>query len=87
MRFGAMIFSLYLQYNTNNSSGESIQLVQKPVAMSTWETFPPIYRKKEVSQILKAVQAGECVSIIGLSGSGKSNLMGFITAFREGKLE
>ena len=46
--------------------------------MSVWKTYPPDYREKEVQQILAAVQAGECVAIIGLSGAGKSNLMGFI---------
>jgi hypothetical protein len=28
--------------------------------------------------ILDAVQAGECVSVVGLSGAGKSNLLGFL---------
>ena len=46
--------------------------------MSTWENYPPDYRTHEVQAIRTAVQAGECVSIVGLSGSGKSNLLGFI---------
>jgi hypothetical protein len=46
--------------------------------MSTWDTYPSDYRFQEVQTILAAVQAGECVSIVGLSGSGKSNLLGFI---------
>jgi hypothetical protein len=46
--------------------------------MSVWKTYPSDYREKEVQQILAAVRAGECVSVIGLSGAGKSNLMGFI---------
>jgi hypothetical protein len=46
--------------------------------MSIWKTYPTNYRKKEVQPILSAVQAGECASVIGLSGAGKSNLMGFI---------
>jgi len=45
--------------------------------MSIWKTYPTNYREEEVQCILKAVQAGECVSVIGLSGAGKSNLMGF----------
>jgi len=46
--------------------------------MSVWNTYPPTYREKEVQAILSAAQAGECVSVVGLSGAGKSNLMGFI---------
>lgn len=46
--------------------------------MSIWKSYPTNYREEEVQHILKAVQGGECVSVIGLSGAGKSNLMGFI---------
>lgn len=46
--------------------------------MSVWETYPSDYRKEEVQAICKAVHSGECVSLIGLSGAGKSNLMGFL---------
>lgn len=46
--------------------------------MSVWDAYPLTYRRKEVQSILSAVQAGECVSVVGLSGAGKSNLMGFI---------
>jgi hypothetical protein len=46
--------------------------------MSIWETYPSDYRKKEVQYILAAVRAGECAGVIGLSGAGKSNLMGYI---------
>ena len=46
--------------------------------MSIWDQYPSTYRKREVEQIMRAVCSGECVAIIGLSGSGKSNLMGFI---------
>lgn len=46
--------------------------------MSIWESYPLNYRTREVQAILSAVLAGECTSIIGLSGSGKSNLLGFI---------
>ena len=46
--------------------------------MSTWDTYPDDYRFQEVQAILSAVQAGECVAVVGLSGSGKSNLLGFI---------
>jgi hypothetical protein len=46
--------------------------------MSAWDLYPSNYRFSEVQTILTAVKAGECVSVIGLSGSGKSNLLGFI---------
>jgi energy-coupling factor transporter ATP-binding protein EcfA2 len=46
--------------------------------MSVWDTYPHTYRHKAVQYILSAVQAGNCVSVIGLSGAGKSNLMRFI---------
>jgi len=47
-------------------------------AMSVWDTYPDHYRSQEILMILKAVQAGECVSLVGLSGAGKSNLLGFM---------
>lgn len=46
--------------------------------MSTYASYPLSYRADEVRAVQSAVQAGECVSILGLSGSGKSNLMGFL---------
>lgn len=46
--------------------------------MSVWTAYPSKYREEEVRAILKSVQAGESVSVIGLSGAGKSNLMGFL---------
>jgi energy-coupling factor transporter ATP-binding protein EcfA2 len=46
--------------------------------MSVWDSYPEDYRAREVQYILTAVQAGECVGIVGLSGAGKSNLIGFL---------
>lgn len=46
--------------------------------MSTYAAFPSTYRAQEVRAVESAAQAGECVSFVGLSGSGKSNLMGFL---------
>ena len=46
--------------------------------MSIWKTYPSNYRESEVQRILRAARSGECVSVIGLSGAGKSNLMGFL---------
>ncbi|MBI9050843.1 MAG: winged helix-turn-helix domain-containing protein [Anaerolineaceae bacterium] len=45
---------------------------------SIWETYPTTYRQKEIAEISYAVQGGNCVSVVGLSGSGKSNLLGFL---------
>jgi len=47
--------------------------------MSVWDTYPITYRKKEINQIASVVRSGECVSVVGLSGAGKTNLMGFMT--------
>jgi energy-coupling factor transporter ATP-binding protein EcfA2 len=52
--------------------------------VSIWDTYPADYRAREIQAITKAVQGGECVSLVGLSGSGKSNLLGFM-AFRLGR--
>ena len=46
--------------------------------MSDWMLYPEEYRQREISQILRAVRAGESVHLIGLSGAGKSNLVGFL---------
>jgi energy-coupling factor transporter ATP-binding protein EcfA2 len=56
--------------------------------VSIWDTYPANYRAREVQTICKAIQAGECVSVVGLSGSGKSNLMGFLAhrLGRDGRL-
>ncbi|MBN1148053.1 MAG: winged helix-turn-helix domain-containing protein [Anaerolineales bacterium] len=54
--------------------------------MSTWDQYPSNYRAQEVETIRRAVCAGGCVSVVGLSGSGKSNLLGFI-AHRLGPVE
>ena len=44
----------------------------------SWEIYPSNYRLVEVQAILSAARAGDCVSVIGLSGAGKSNLLSFI---------
>lgn len=44
----------------------------------SWDAFPPDYRQAAVTAVLDAVRAGESVSIVGLSGSGKSNLLGYL---------
>lgn len=46
--------------------------------MSVWDGYPANYRSREVQALVSAAQAGECAALIGLSGSGKSNLMCFI---------
>src|SRR5688500_5784389 len=46
--------------------------------MSNWETYPADYRANVVTSVEAAVAAGESVSIVGLSGAGKSNLLGFM---------
>jgi hypothetical protein len=46
--------------------------------MSIWDEYPADYRSKEITSLLAAIRAGECAAVIGLSGAGKSNLMGFL---------
>jgi hypothetical protein len=46
--------------------------------MIVWDTYPASYRAREIAALLQALRAGECVSLVGLSGAGKSNLLGFI---------
>ena len=46
--------------------------------MSIWDDYPRDYRQGETQTIVNATRAGESVSLIGLSGAGKSNLMGYI---------
>jgi ABC-type dipeptide/oligopeptide/nickel transport system ATPase subunit len=46
--------------------------------MPVWDSYPSTYRKSEIQSILHAVDSGECVSIVGLSGAGKSNLISFL---------
>jgi energy-coupling factor transporter ATP-binding protein EcfA2 len=41
--------------------------------------YPPEYRSREIREILAAVRAGECVSLVGLSGAGKTNLLAHLT--------
>jgi energy-coupling factor transporter ATP-binding protein EcfA2 len=43
--------------------------------MPASEGYPTDYRSAEIREILAAVRAGESVSLIGLSGAGKSNLL------------
>ena len=61
--------SLWSQYIVASTGGDN---------HSMWETYPDDYRSVEIAQIQRAVHAGECVAVVGLSGAGKSNLMGFI---------
>jgi hypothetical protein len=46
--------------------------------MAVLPEFPDHYRNYEVERICRAVRAGECAAVLGLSGSGKSNLISFL---------
>ncbi len=52
--------------------------------MAVWDHYPENYRVKEIDQLLKAIRAGECAAVLGLSGSGKSNLIGFLAGRKAG---
>jgi hypothetical protein len=44
-----------------------------------WEAYKPTYRAREMEVLASWIQAGESGSIVGLAGSGKSNLLGFLS--------
>lgn len=46
--------------------------------MNPWDRFPAHYRAAECEAILSATRRGACAALLGLSGSGKSNLLGFL---------
>jgi hypothetical protein len=48
--------------------------------MAVWERYPAHYRAREVQALAGAARAGESSAVLGLSGSGKSNLLGFLAA-------
>jgi len=43
-----------------------------------WETYPQTYRAREMRILAHWIRAGESGSVVGLAGSGKSNLFGFL---------
>jgi hypothetical protein len=46
--------------------------------MTEWTEYPASYRANETAAILRAAASGESVALVGLSGAGKSNLLGFV---------
>jgi DNA-binding winged helix-turn-helix (wHTH) protein len=55
-------------------------MVQTTDHNSYWRDFPATYRSEQVQQIARWVATGESGVIVGCSGAGKSNLVGFISA-------
>jgi energy-coupling factor transporter ATP-binding protein EcfA2 len=47
---------------------------------SIWDRYPDHYRDAEIQRIVSVVSSGDCIGVWGLSGSGKSNLLGFLSA-------
>ncbi|MCB0105494.1 MAG: hypothetical protein KDE53_06285, partial [Caldilineaceae bacterium] len=43
-----------------------------------WLAYPSTYREQEVQLVLQWIRTGASGSIIGLNGSGKSDLIGFL---------
>jgi hypothetical protein len=50
--------------------------------MISWDAYPPTYRAAETQAVLTALRAGDCISVVGLSGAGKSNFLGFLAQAR-----
>ena len=46
--------------------------------MTIWNTYTADYRAAEVARIRAAARSGDCASVVGLSGAGKSNLFGWL---------
>jgi hypothetical protein len=46
--------------------------------MNHWSFYPATYRQAEVQRIVAAALRGDSTAVIGLSGAGKSNLLGFL---------
>ena len=67
---------LVLVYVLVHSPVRQITFMTTPT--SSWEEYPDTYREREVQTVLSAVQAGESASLVGLSGAGKSNVLGFL---------
>jgi hypothetical protein len=44
----------------------------------SWAAYPPTYRAKEMDILAGWIAAGESGSVVGLPGSGRSNLLGFL---------
>ncbi|HHJ06117.1 MAG TPA: response regulator transcription factor [Anaerolineae bacterium] len=44
----------------------------------SWTTYPATYRAKELKSIAGWISSGESGSVVGLLGSGRSNLLGFL---------
>ncbi len=44
----------------------------------SWGTYAPTYRAREVKTLAEWINAGISGSVVGLPGSGKSNLLGFL---------
>ena len=45
-----------------------------------WAVYPDDYRKREVEVLSKWVRAGISGAVIGLPGTGKSNLLGYLAS-------
>lgn len=50
----------------------------QPIAPNKWTAFPPTYRAEAVTEILHWVTLGESGVVIGASGTGKSNIAGYL---------
>lgn len=44
----------------------------------SWAAYPATYRAKEMQTVAQWIAAGESGVVVGLAGSGKSNLLGFL---------
>lgn len=47
--------------------------------MKIWDQYPETYRLEEINKISRVISAGASALVLGLSGSGKSNFLGFLT--------
>lgn len=48
------------------------------IANRSWASYPPTYRSKEMKVLASWISSRESGSVVGLSGCGRSNLLGFL---------
>lgn len=54
------------------------EILSSIVVDRSWQAYPPTYRSKEIRTLAGWILSGQSGSVVGLSGCGRSNLLGFL---------